>query len=118
MGRRKARLQNCRSEENAWDSKKSLIMTVGLGMRAETHGGFPTMNAGTRQVLQVGEQAQKRIHSNGDRRTNIAVGETVAGAIGGAIAGQKPRVFVAAENRLMREALSRMLVKSGEIEVV
>src|SRR5882762_5310068 len=33
-------------------------------------------------------------------------------------AGAKPRVFVAAENRLLREALSRMLVKSGEIDVV
>jgi len=31
---------------------------------------------------------------------------------------EKIRVFVAAENRLLREALSRMLVKSGEIEVV
>jgi len=32
--------------------------------------------------------------------------------------GHKPRVFVAAENRLLREALSRMLLKSGEVEVV
>jgi two-component system nitrate/nitrite response regulator NarL len=30
----------------------------------------------------------------------------------------KPRVYVAAENRLMRETLSRILAKSGEIEVV
>jgi DNA-binding NarL/FixJ family response regulator len=37
---------------------------------------------------------------------------------GGKHVGAKPRVFVAAENRLMREALSRMLVKSGEVEVV
>src|SRR6266481_5047138 len=60
----KARLQNCSSEENAWDSKKSLIMTAG------------------------------------------------------AVAGQRPRVFVAAENRLLIEALTRLLVKSVEIEVV
>jgi DNA-binding NarL/FixJ family response regulator len=80
------------------------------------------MNAGTRQVLQLAEQAQKRIHSNGSRRTN-----TPAGGLEGGIearpnvraaAGQKPRVFVAAENRLLREALSRMLLKSGEVEVV
>src|SRR6266849_5320008 len=88
--RMKARLQNCSSEVQAWGSHNSLIMT--LGMRAETHGGCPTMNTGARQVLQGAEQAQKRIHSNGDRRTNIAVGETAAGAIGGAIAGHKPRV--------------------------
>jgi len=37
---------------------------------------------------------------------------------GGAAVGHKPRVFVAAENRLLREALSRMLLKSGEVEVV
>lgn len=30
----------------------------------------------------------------------------------------KPRVFVAAENRLLREALSRMLTKNGDIEVI
>src|SRR6266851_9498232 len=114
----KARLQNCSSEENAWDSKKSLIMTAGLGMGAETHGGCPTMGAGTRQILQLAEQAQKRIHSNGDRRRSTVVVESAARMNGGAAVGQKPRVFVAAENRLLREALSRMLVKSGEIEVV
>ena len=76
------------------------------------------MNAGARQILQVAEQAQKRIHSNGDRRTNATMGESAARMNGGAVAGQRPRVFVAAENRLLREALSRLLVKSGEIEVV
>ena len=30
----------------------------------------------------------------------------------------KPRVFVAAENRLLREALSRMLTKNGDVEVI
>jgi len=30
----------------------------------------------------------------------------------------KPRVFVSAENRLLREALSRMLNKNGDIEVI
>ena len=33
-------------------------------------------------------------------------------------AGPKVQVYVAAENRLLREALSRMLTKRGEIEVV
>ena len=80
------------------------------------------MNAGTRQVLQLAEQAQRRIHSNGGRRTNTPVGGPEGGIEGRpngrAAVGHKPRVFVAAENRLLREALSRMLVKSGEIEVV
>jgi DNA-binding NarL/FixJ family response regulator len=76
------------------------------------------MNAGTRPALQATEQAQKKIHSNGDRRTNGTGSESAARANTGAVTGRRPRVFVAAENRLLREALSRMLVKSGEIEVV
>jgi DNA-binding NarL/FixJ family response regulator len=76
------------------------------------------MSTATRQILQVAEQAQKRINSNGDRRTNTAVGESAARVSGGAVVERKPRVFVAAENRLLREALSRMLVKSGGVEVI
>ena len=76
------------------------------------------MNAGTRQILQLAEQAQKKVHSNGDRPSNMPAGAIQARADGGAAVGRKPRVFVAAENRLLREVLSRMLVKSGEIEVV
>jgi DNA-binding NarL/FixJ family response regulator len=76
------------------------------------------MSTATRQVLQVAEQAQKRIRSNGERRRTITVDEGAARTNGGAFAGLKPRVFVVAENRFLREALSRMLVKSGEVEVV
>jgi DNA-binding NarL/FixJ family response regulator len=93
-------------------------MTLGRGMSAKTDGGQPTMSAATRQILRVAEQAPKKVHANGERQTIIAAGESAARANGGAVAGQKPRVFVAAENRLLREALSRMLVKSGEVEVV
>jgi len=76
------------------------------------------MNVGTRHVLQLAEQAQKKIHSNRDRRMNTSAAPIEARPNGGASVRRKPRVFVAAENRLLREALSRMLVKSGEIEVV
>jgi len=76
------------------------------------------MNAGTRQILQGAERAQKRINPTGNRPANFVVEESAAKVNGRAAVGQKPRVFVAAENRLLREALSRMLVKSGEIEVV
>src|SRR5258708_31698198 len=112
--RMKARLQNSSSEGYAWGSNKSLIMTFGMGMRAETHGGCPTMNAGTRQILEVAEQAKKKINSNGGRRTNIAVGESAMRVNGGAVGGRKPRVFVGPENRPLREALSRMLGKNEE----
>ena len=76
------------------------------------------MSTATRQVLQVAEQTQRKSNLNGDRRTNFAALESAARLNGGANARRKPRVFVAAENRLLREALSRMLVKNGEIEVV
>jgi DNA-binding NarL/FixJ family response regulator len=112
------RLQNCSTYRCAWDSNKSLIMTLGMAMTAEMDGGCPTMSVGTRQVLQVPQQAQKKINSNVDHRSNIAVLENTTPAIGGFSVRRKPRVFVAAENRLLREALSRMLVKNGEIDVV
>src|SRR5258708_24051495 len=94
---------------NAWGSNKSLIMTFGIGMRAETHGGCPKMNVGTRQSLQVEEQTEIKIHSNGDRRTSIAVGEKTARVNGGAISKRQPHLCGAAENGLLREALSRNL---------
>ena len=76
------------------------------------------MNAGARQILHVTEQAMRKIDSNGDRRTSIAAEESAARANDSTAAGARPRVFVAAENRLLREVLSRMLVKNGEIDVV
>jgi len=114
---RKARLQNCIIEANAWGSSKSLIMTAGIGMRTRTHRGCSTMNAGTQQIVQEAESAQKKNHSNGDLRTNKTAREIAARVNGSAVVERKPRVFVAADNRLLREAISRMLVRSGEIEV-
>src|SRR5439155_1628257 len=92
-------------------------MTAGIGVRARTHGGCPTMNAGTQQIVQEAESAQKKNHSNGDLPTNKAAREIAARVNGSAVVERKPRVFVAADNRLLREAIYRMLVRSGEIEV-
>jgi DNA-binding NarL/FixJ family response regulator len=75
------------------------------------------MNSGTRQSFVVPEEGQKRTRSNGDRQANIGISENGAQSKGEGCAVGKPRVFVAAENRLLREALSRMLVKGGNIEV-
>jgi len=118
MGAKQWRLQNCFSKRNAWGSTKSLIMTLAVAVTAKTDGGCATMSVGTRQVLQLAEPAQKKGNLNADRRTNFAAVESAARLNPGANARRKPRVFVAAENRLLREALSRMLVKNGEIEVV
>ena len=76
------------------------------------------MSLGTRQALQVAEQAPKKISLNTDRKASIAALENTIPVIARVSTMRKPRVFVAAENRLLREALSRMLVKNGEIEVV
>jgi len=76
------------------------------------------MNAGTRQILQVAKQAQRRIHSNGDRRADITAAESATRASAGPVEEWKPRVFLASENRLLGERLSMMLVQGEEMEVV
>jgi DNA-binding NarL/FixJ family response regulator len=93
-------------------------MTLGMRMRAEIDGGCPTMSLGTRQILQVAEQTQRKIDLDADRRANIALLENPTLVNGGASAKRTARVFIVAENRLLREALSRMVAKNGEIEVV
>jgi DNA-binding NarL/FixJ family response regulator len=89
-------------------------------------GRIPTMNAGARQnYLAAGEQGTKKARSNGERamkmeseaRVEARTAERTGHACRETRTGGKPRVFVAAENRLLREALSRMLVKGGDIEV-
>jgi DNA-binding NarL/FixJ family response regulator len=76
------------------------------------------MHASTRQILEAPVPIQKKIDSNGDRRKYISAG-MYGTAVGGVKpAGAKLRVFVAAEHGPAKEALSRMLAKSGEIEVV
>src|SRR6267378_6754345 len=49
----------------------------------------------------VPEEGRKRRRSNGTRRANIGIGENGAQSKGEGGAGSKPRVFVAAENRLL-----------------
>ena len=98
------------------------------------------MRTATRRSLQIEERPRApirftgnghaRINGNGNGRS-VANGNGVAagngsngnGHISSNSAGQgrhaaKPRVFVAAENRLLRDALSRMLTKNGDIEVL
>jgi hypothetical protein len=84
------------------------------------------MNAGARQnCLAVGEHGTKKARSNGEgtmkmeteARVEARIAERTGQACREARTGGKPRVFVAAENRLLREALSRMLVKGADIEV-
>jgi DNA-binding NarL/FixJ family response regulator len=85
-------------------------------------GGFFLMNAGARQnFVTVNAQSSKKARSNGERRTNAeiepGIEDKTRQVCGERRRDGKPRVFVAAENRLLREALSRMLAKGGDLEV-
>jgi DNA-binding NarL/FixJ family response regulator len=75
------------------------------------------MNTATRRSLHVEEHPRAQARLNGNRHPNIA-GAAPVSQENGPRRGQRPRVFVAAENRLLREALSRMLTKNGEVEVI
>ena len=100
------------------------------------------MSPATRPSLQIEERpsASIRSHSNGHTRSNgnghvrqssnghgSATANGQAGGVGPGYRSNgngasrhpvKPRVFIAAENRLLREALSRMLTKNGDVEVI
>lgn len=80
------------------------------------------MGTATRRILPVEEHTQIPVKSNGNGHRNGGVAGNGAGngSHGNGAQGKehKPRVLVAAENRLLREALSRMLSKGGEIEVL
>lgn len=76
------------------------------------------MNQATRRSLQVDERAKIQISSNGNGHGNGCAAGNGSHGNGGARKEPKPRVFVAADNRLLREALSRMLTKNGDIEVM
>jgi DNA-binding NarL/FixJ family response regulator len=76
------------------------------------------MSASARQSLQVADGGQRKPHSNGDYRTSPDTDENRTRVGGAPLTGSKPRVFVAAENRLLREVLSRMLTNLGDIDVV
>ncbi|HYL84557.1 MAG TPA: response regulator transcription factor [Candidatus Angelobacter sp.] len=76
------------------------------------------MATAARRSLQVPDPPRKRANGNGAPRGSVAFPEEGTHDKGRPHEEARPRVFVAAENRLLREALSRMLVKSGEMEVI
>jgi len=86
------------------------------------------MSTVTRRSLQAEERVRPPINGNGigngngngngHRRMNLQEAGPVSQKSSGLRKEAKPRVFVSAENRLLREALSRMLSKNGDIEVI
>ena len=75
--------------------------------RASLNGNGRAASNGNRHGGAVGNG-----HRNGANAGNSTNGN------GASCHPAKPRVFVAAENRLLREALSRMLTKNGDVEVL
>lgn len=71
-----------------------------------------------RQGLQTATNGHRGSATKEEARAGLA--NSKEAARGGACANgaKKARVFVAAENRLMQEALSRMLMKSGDLDAV
>jgi DNA-binding NarL/FixJ family response regulator len=76
------------------------------------------MSTAARRSLQVSEQSRKRGSPQAEARGTIVLENDSAPEKFTSPKPAKPRVFVAAENRLLREALSRMLTRSGEVEVI
>ena len=75
------------------------------GCEPEAPRGETGMQTGARQIRQTGVVSE-RGRTNGERHSEMKLREG------------RTRVFVAAENRLMHDVLSRMLGKRAEIDVV
>src|SRR5579864_6095916 len=76
------------------------------------------MNTGTRRSTVSPGGNQRKEPMRGERRGSLAATEIPERAKANGGMEQRSRVYIAAENRLLREALSRMLVRQGDIEVV
>ena len=76
------------------------------------------MNTGARQSLVLPANGARGAKFNGERLASRAPAKEAVRIETRAVALPKARVFVAAENRLVREVLSRMMAKRGDIEVV
>ena len=65
----------------------------------------------------VGSEAKVRRSASANNRTEASSKLRKWGVTSNTVKAAKPHVFVVADNRLLREALARMLTKRGEIEV-
>lgn len=76
------------------------------------------MNTATRRTPITTGSNQRNEVTRGERRCNSLPAEDVARARTNDVGEVRARVYIAAENRLLREALSRMLTRQGDIDVV
>jgi DNA-binding NarL/FixJ family response regulator len=76
------------------------------------------MSTAASRSVYVTSGGQQLVVGRGERRGQLPDIEGAPRPRANEGVGHKARVYIAAENRLLREALSRMLLRSGEIEVV
>jgi len=76
------------------------------------------MNAAVRRGVRAREHERNAGAVSGGRITSLLEAEPEVSLHCAEPEEGKPRVQVSAENRLLREALSRMLAKSGQVDVV
>jgi hypothetical protein len=81
-------------------------------------GGCPTMSASVQRSPMLSGNGRAGTAIPLERGTSFAPSEEFAESGNGNGQKRAARVYVAAENRLLREALSRMLVRHGDIEAV
>src|SRR6202790_3010153 len=76
------------------------------------------MNAGARRSAFLSSGGPHQELAQRERRGNLPAAEDGVRIRASGEAAQRARVYIAAENRLLREALSRMLTRQGDIDVV
>ena len=76
------------------------------------------MSTAARRGVEARDHRRNGASSNGNGHARVLEANIHARTSCVELEAHKPRVYVAAENRLLREALSRMLTKNGEIEVI
>jgi DNA-binding NarL/FixJ family response regulator len=76
------------------------------------------MNTAVRRSAVSPESGQRHELERGERRGSLALAEEEVRNKTNGGAEPRARVYIAAENRLLREALSRMLNRQGDIDVV
>lgn len=120
-----SRWQSCNQVNKAQHLHKK-VTRAKLGKKKLRTRGNSLMSPATRRSLQIAERPRTSFRSNGNGHGGAASnghgnGANAGNSTNGNGASRhpaKPCVFVAAENRLLREALSRMLTKNGDIEVI
>src|SRR5580692_9901436 len=76
------------------------------GCAAEIAGGHFTMNAAARRSTISSDAGSHQELVRGERRRNLPAGEELLRIRANGRAEHRARVYIAAENRLLREALS------------